>query len=112
MEEIARILSIVSLQGRGFDGEGLSNGCGEDKASLLRSIDYLKKIGYTHCESTVKKRDNVVFGLTEKGREMGGVIEGKVDELLECAGMGLSVEKRETMYENLALICDDLEDIY
>lgn len=85
--------------------------CGEDKANISRSIKYLETNGHLVCESTAGKRYLSALSLTEKGREVGMHIVGKIDNILDFTSMGISDSDREVMYRCLMLISENLENI-
>ena len=83
--------------------------CLEDKAMLSRSISYLEENGYLECDSTLKKRYNSALKLTEQGKKVAEKIAGKIDQVLDVAGEGLSEDNRKIMYEGLSRISDNLD---
>ena len=83
--------------------------CGEDKAAISRSIEYLEKNGYLVCDSNLKKRYKSPLMLTEKGRNISALIVKKIDAILDMASVGLAEENRVIMYDSLALISNNLE---
>lgn len=85
--------------------------CGEDKAAISRSIEYLEAGGYISCDSNLKKRYKSQLALTEKGIEVAKHIAEKIDTMVDLASIGLSEDKREILYESLNLISDNLENI-
>jgi DNA-binding MarR family transcriptional regulator len=85
--------------------------CQEDKASISRSIEFLEDNGYITCESSQKKRYNSSLELTQKGQKAGVIIAEKIDKILDIASSGLTEEKRKIMYESLALISNNLEQL-
>lgn len=85
--------------------------CGEDKAAISRSIEYLESNGYISCSSVMKKRYKSALILTDNGRDIAIRIADKIDKILNLASAGLSEEKRVIMYESLALICNNLENL-
>ena len=85
--------------------------CGEDKAAMSRSVEYLEANGYIYCESDAKKRYKNPLKLTEKGVNVGKTIAEKIDMMLDKASDGLSEEKRKIMYGSLWLINQNLEKI-
>lgn len=86
----------------------LTDICEEDKGLISRSLDYLEKNGYLVCESTAKKRYRSHLSLTEKGKMVGKIISGKIDNILNEASRGLSDEDRVILYQSLTLISDGL----
>ena len=85
--------------------------CGEDKASISRSLEFLENNGYLVCDTTQKKRYRSQLMLTEKGQAIAKLISDKIDRILEFASDGLSNEKRKSMYEGLTLISNNLENL-
>ena len=85
--------------------------CGEDKASISRSLDFLEKSGYIFCDSNLKKRYRSALTLTSKGIEIGKEIAKKIDNVLNLVSFGLSEEKREILYESLEIVKNNLENI-
>lgn len=85
--------------------------CGEDKAALSRSIEYLEANGYVTCSSKAQKRYRAPLELTEKGYRAGERIAEKIDRILDTASEGLCAEDRTIMYQSLALIATNLQEI-
>ncbi len=89
----------------------LSDMCGEDKANISRTINFLESNGFVKCESTAKKRYQSALFLTEKGVLTASEIAKKIDTVLERASEGLSEENRVVFYNSFLLICSNLEKI-
>lgn len=89
----------------------LTDICLEDKAALSRSIAYLESNDYIECDSDKKKRYNSALKLTEKGTKIAKGIANKIDDILDSASEGLSEQKRVYLYEGLALISANLEQV-
>ena len=87
----------------------LGDMCGEDKAALSRSIEYLESNGYIICEDNHKKRYRSPLMLTEKGIIIAEKIAEKIDKILFLASDGIMEERRKIMYECLTNICENLE---
>ena len=85
--------------------------CGDDKANISRSIEYLEENGYLKCRESSGKRYKTHFELTEKGRSVGGNIYNRIKEILDKSSAGLSEEDRETMYMGLRLVNNNLQKI-
>ena len=83
----------------------------EDKAALSRSIEHLEQNGCITCEDEAGKRYKSPLTLTEKGKEIGGMVAEKIDRVLSLAGEGVPEEHRLIMYRSLQKICDNLERI-
>ena len=85
--------------------------CGEDKAAVSRSIEYLESNGYVYCSADTKKRYKAELTLTEKGKAVALRIGEKIDAVLAKSSAGLSVEERNAVYEGLAAIERNLDEI-
>ena len=85
--------------------------CAEDKASLSRSLEYLEDNNYIECVSKLKKRYRSALKLTEKGKIVAERIAQKIDDILNLASDGLSEENRIILYESLALISNNLDNL-
>ena len=85
--------------------------CEEDKANISRSIKYLEENDYLTCKSQTPKRYQSPLVLTDKGREVGGIVAKKIDAILEAASDGLSEDERIILYRSLALIHENLRKI-
>lgn len=85
--------------------------CGEDKAAVSRTVDFLKNNGYLTCESKTQKRYKSPITLTEKGIEIGKRLSDRINAVLDAAGAGLADEDRTVLYRSLELISDNLRKI-
>ena len=85
--------------------------CDEDKATISRALDYLEENGFTACESKTAKRYKSRIILTEKGKEAGKKIYGKICLVLDEVSVGLTDEQRKDFYKYLAVISDNLEQV-
>lgn len=56
--------------------------CGEDKATISRTLEYLETNGYILREKTEKKRYNSVIVLSDLGKETGKLIANKIEHVL------------------------------
>ena len=89
----------------------LCDACDEDKAAISRAIKYLETEGFLVCESKTEKRYKSPLSLTEKGKLAAGKLSQKVDKYVELASAGISEKDRETFYNGLILIADNLQKI-
>jgi DNA-binding MarR family transcriptional regulator len=85
--------------------------CGEDKAAVSRSIEYLEKNGYVACASDSKKRYKAALTLTEKGKQAAARIAEKIDAVLERSSEGISAEALQAVYDGLTTIEKNLSEI-
>ncbi len=85
--------------------------CKEDKANISRALDYLETNGYLTCRSTAKKRYNSPFELTEKGRTVAQSLSEKIEKMTARAEEGLSDDHKAILYESLAKISNNLQNM-
>lgn len=83
--------------------------CEEDKATISRAVEYLKKNGFIVCETNNVKRYKSPIILTEKGNMVGQKLADKIDSVLDEIGVGLSESERNEFYRCLTVISDSLE---
>ena len=85
--------------------------CDEDKANISRAVKYLEGNGFLECKSKAQKKYQTPICLTEKGRDVAGRLVAKIDSVLSAAGNGVSEENRIIMYQSLAVIAKNLEEL-
>lgn len=98
-------------QSEGLTATDLCERCGEDKATISRSLDYLEKNGYLICEAKSAKRYKSPFSLTGKGAEIAEKIADKIAFFFEQVSADLSEEERLQFYHSLSLISKNLDNI-
>lgn len=89
----------------------LCDACDEDKANISRAVKYLEENGFLECKSKAQKRYQTPICLTEKGKDVASHIVEKIDSVLSAAGNGVSDENRKIMYQSLATIAKNLEEL-
>lgn len=104
-------LYYLFTSGGSLTAKNLCDICAEDKAAVSRSIEFLEREGYLTCKSKSQKRYNSPLSLTEKGKEIGKFVTGKIDKLLNEASAGLGETERKNMYSSLELINKNLAKI-
>ncbi len=85
--------------------------CEEDKASISRSVEFLKKNGFVEQSLSTNKKYKSPLILTEKGFVVANKLSHKIDEILEKATEGISEEDRAIMYKCLNIISERLDNI-
>ena len=80
--------------------------CAEDKASISRTVAYLRRRGF--IEPSGRKTYRNPLRLTEEGRQVALQMDPIIEEWVGIGGVGLSDEQREAFYSTLALIADNL----
>ena len=98
-----------------FCREGLTSGelcerCEEDKATISRAVEYLEREGYVTLPTPTEKRYKRRLFLTEKGKEAGREVYGKVSDVLRRVSLVLPEAERISFYASLALISESLEE--
>lgn len=84
--------------------------CGEDKAIVSRSIEYLEHNGYIDCDTKTGKRYKSPLYLSQKGKEVGEYINNKVEDILRLASKDISDQNRKILYDSLEIIKHNLEN--
>lgn len=85
--------------------------CGEDKANISRSIEYLEKNGYLAMLSEGDLRYKRRYTLTEKGTKVAQQLDEKIARVLAVAGEGIEEGDRAIMYACLSKISTNLQSI-
>ncbi|MBQ8725770.1 MAG: winged helix-turn-helix transcriptional regulator [Clostridia bacterium] len=88
----------------------LSDLCGEDKATISRSLNYLGNHGYIVDGQELKRYKTPII-LTEKGAETAKLISRKIDGFISMADDGIAERDVETMYRSLKIVNDNLSKI-
>ena len=96
---------------KGLTATELCERCEEDKATISRSLDYLKTNGYLTYEENGPKHYKAPLILTQKGLKVGGEIAEKIEEVLEKVSIGLTDNQRRSFYKSLNIISNNLENI-
>lgn len=85
--------------------------CNEDKANISRAVKYLEENGFLECKSKTQKKYLTPIGLTDKGMDVASRLVTKIDSVLCAAGSGVSEEHRKIMYDSLATIAKNLQEL-
>jgi DNA-binding MarR family transcriptional regulator len=80
--------------------------CAEDKASISRTVAFLRQKGF--IEPGGAKNYRTPLRLTDAGREVAQQMAPAIEEWVSIGGIGLSDEQRASFYDTLALIADNL----
>ena len=80
--------------------------CAEDKASISRTVAFLRQQGF--IEPGGAKNYRTPLRLTDAGREVAKQMEPAIREWVNIGGIGLTDEQRTSFYDTLALIADNL----
>ncbi|MBR2478888.1 MAG: winged helix-turn-helix transcriptional regulator [Clostridia bacterium] len=85
--------------------------CEEDKATISRSLDHLKKNGFLENGTVGSKRYKTPLVLTDKGKEVGKKISDKINSVLDEISRDLSEKERVEFYRSLSVVSDGLDTI-
>ena len=96
----------LSHNPQGLTSAQLCSLCAEDKASISRTVAYLRQRGF--IEPGGAKAYRTPLRLTAEGREVASQMDPIIEEWVGIGGIGLSDEQREAFYSTLALIADNL----
>lgn len=80
--------------------------CAEDKASISRTVAYLRQRGF--IEPGGAKAYRTPLRLTVEGRQVASQMDPIIEEWVGIGGVGLTDGQREAFYGTLALIADNL----
>ena len=80
--------------------------CAEDKASISRTVAYLRQRGY------IRQGEGKVYRaplqLTEEGIEIAHRMDPVIEDWVSIGGVGMSDDQRASFYETLSLIAENL----
>lgn len=93
----------------GLTAGELCSACGKDKADISRAISLLEDRGLVAKDGTGIYRTKIK--LTDKGREMAGMIGETAKRFVEYVGQGISDEDRSNFYFALKVIEENLRDV-
>lgn len=103
-------LYYLGQHDEGLTATELTNLCREDKAAISRTVSQLMEKELIFCDIPENKRSyRTRLFLTPKGRELNHMINDRIAEILTNAGSGLSDSDRQTFYESMKTITDNLE---
>ena len=85
--------------------------CGEDKANVSRSIEYLEENGYLVCNERMNRRYKTHYELTPLGLTVGQSIFERIEDVITKASLGVSEDDRRIMYKSLSAIDKNLQKI-
>ncbi len=84
---------------------------GEDKSIISKALNYLKKIEFIEHNVAQEKKYGALISLTDSGRLIGSKILNKINQTIAKAGSDFNDDSRESFYNSLELISDNLEKL-
>ena len=92
----------------GLTAAQLCSLCAEDKASISRTVRYLREQGY--IEEGSGRAYRTPLRLTPAGIEIANRMEPVIEEWVGIGGVGLTDEQRASFYDTLRLIAGNLRN--
>lgn len=92
----------------GMTATMLSQTCGKDKADVSRMMSIMEEKGLVRREGAAYR---ALLKLTEEGHKAAEHVEKRAAKAVELGGKGMTEEKRETFYQVLELIAENLQTI-
>lgn len=107
----AQYLTVMDRFPDGITAARLSELCDKDKAAVSRAIAEMEEMELVCREDVNESGYRALLKLTRDGQEAAGVVREKGQAAVEIAGDGLTEEQRETMYQALEHILQNLKEI-
>ena len=98
-------LFYLSSHPEGLTAAQLCVMCAEDKASISRTVAELRAKGYI---APTEKQYRAPLKLTEAGKAVAQQLDPMISRWVLQGGDGLTEQQRESFYESLALISENL----
>lgn len=106
-----QVMCLYYLGGsqEGLTAAQLTSLCREDKAAISRALSQLVGKGLVACQVPEHKRAyRTLHFLTDEGRAVVAQVNVRIEQALLRGGSGLSEGQRETFYEALEIILENL----
>ncbi len=85
--------------------------CGEDKATISRTLGELEKDGYVFVDENNMQKYRNPYKLTAVGKKVGKKVSDKIDQMIKAGSAGIKESEREKFYEQLSLVLSNLQKI-
>ena len=95
----------------GLTAANLCEICNKDKAEVSRAIKALEEKNFITRTNTTVSGYRANITLTEKGRKITHTLRERIKLIVEKGGSGLTEEQRETFYNALSTISENLKII-
>ena len=102
-------LFVLHNQEKGATVSELAEMCGEDKASISRTIHELEDQDYLYLDTNEKQKYKNHVRLTEKGAKMAKIVFERVSDFASKVGMGTTDSERRAMYRTLTRYSHNLD---
>ena len=101
-------LYILHSRDQGATISELAELCGEDKASISRTVHELENQDYLYLDNHTQQKYKNRVRLTDKGVKMAKIVFEKVSAFASQIGMGTSDNERRALYRTLTRISHNL----
>lgn len=98
------ILFNLKESAGGLTQAELADVCGEDKASISRTIAWMQERGLVRSDEAGRRRRNVALTLTEEGREKARFLAERIVSAVNAGSSGLREPERGDLYESLTRV--------
>lgn len=95
----------------GLTSANLCEMCNRDKAEVSRAIKALEQNGLVQRETTTVNNYRAKITLTEKGKTVTVALRERIKLIVEKGGEGLCEQQRNTFYDALEVISQNLKAI-
>lgn len=85
--------------------------CGEDKGMMSRTVKELTEEGLVYVDAHSERKYRNPIRLTEKGKNIAGIVTKKISAILEKGSRGISDGERAQLYHSLGIISENLTEI-
>lgn len=92
----------------GLTATQLCSLCAEDKAGISRTVSDLRERGY--IEQGGAKHYRAPLRLSEAGHAIAQQMDPLIKSWVSVGGQGMSIEQRESFYQSLSLISENLRN--
>ena len=105
------VMCLYQLQKHeeGLNPSQLTQLCDADKAAVSRTISELKDQGLVCIPEDSEKRYRKQLRLTDRGRQVADVMDGKIMDAVKVVSQGYSLEEREVFTRVLLRVSENLQ---
>lgn len=101
-------LLALARNGQGLTAPRLCEECGKNKSDVSRMMGIMEEKGLVRKEGGHQNRYGGVFQLTGQGKAVAEHIRLRASQAVDIAGRDLTEAQRDTFYEALESIADNL----
>jgi DNA-binding MarR family transcriptional regulator len=105
------LITIESYNDKNCSQQSLCDRLQYDKASMVKRIDYLAKMGLVQRKVNPKDRREHCICLTDKAHEIMPDIHAAVENLNNEATKGMNPTEKEQFYQWLQMVYDNISEL-